>query len=189
MKKQVWQEAYEKVNPDPSKMDGIGEKKALDVMLSEREKETNFSKKARDWEKDRKKEWQQNVPEMRKRDMEAKEAPNPYLQAMNEIKEGGMYQTSVHPIGGYMLSTLEKIEKRTASGIVLPDKAEEEPNTARVLEVGKGYVAESGTFISTEVLAGQLVLFRKYAGMNIEIKGNKYLLLHFTDIIATIDDN
>lgn len=74
----------------------------------------------------------------------------------------------------------ERAEK-TAGGIIIPDTAQEKPQQGEVVAVGNGKVDEPLT-----VKVGDTVLFGKYGGTEIEIEGDKYLLLRESDIFAII---
>lgn len=74
----------------------------------------------------------------------------------------------------------ERAEK-TAGGIIIPDTAQEKPQQGEVVAVGNGKVDEPLT-----VKVGDTVLFGKYGGTEIEIEGEKYLLLRESDIFAII---
>lgn len=72
----------------------------------------------------------------------------------------------------------EKGEQRTAGGIIIPDTAKEKPLMARVIAVGN--VENPG------IAAGDLVIYKKYAGTEIEFEGRKYLFIPYADILAKV---
>ncbi len=74
----------------------------------------------------------------------------------------------------------EKAEK-TAGGIIIPDTAQEKPQRGEVVAIGNGKVDEPLT-----VKVGDTVLFGKYGGTEIEIEGEKYLLLKESDIFVIL---
>jgi len=78
-------------------------------------------------------------------------------------------------------------ENTTKSGIVLPDTAKEKPQEGEVLAVGPGKVLDSGKRTTLEVQAGQRVLFAKYAGTEVKIDGEEYLILRESDIMGIIE--
>lgn len=69
-------------------------------------------------------------------------------------------------------------EQRTSGGIIIPDTAKEKPQTAKVIA--------TGNIENSEISAGDTVLFRKFAGTEIEFEGRKYLILPYSDLLAKI---
>ncbi len=79
-------------------------------------------------------------------------------------------------------------EKKTKSGIVIPDTAEKEkPVRGKVLAVGPGKVSEKGERIPMSVKVGDIVLFKKYGPDEIEVSGKKYLVGEEEDILAIVE--
>ena len=79
-------------------------------------------------------------------------------------------------------------ERKTASGIVIPDTAEKEkPVKGKVLAVGPGKYNDAGTRIPVSVKVGDTVLFKKYGPDEVEIGGKKYLIGEESDILAIIE--
>lgn len=79
-------------------------------------------------------------------------------------------------------------QRKTASGIVIPDTATEKPEQGEVIAVGQGKQLEDGTLRPLEVKIGEQVLFGKYAGQTVKLDGVEYLVLREEDILAVIDD-
>jgi chaperonin GroES len=78
-------------------------------------------------------------------------------------------------------------EAVTKSGIVLPDTAKEKPQEGKILAVGPGRVLDNGKRAALEVQVGQRVLFAKYAGTEVKIDGEEYLILRESDIMGIIE--
>ncbi|HEX6971962.1 MAG TPA: co-chaperone GroES [Limnochordia bacterium] len=78
-------------------------------------------------------------------------------------------------------------EERTAGGIVIPDTAKEKPQQGRVIAVGPGRYGKTGKRIAMSVQAGQRVLFARYAGTEVTVDGNEYLVLSESDILAIVE--
>ena len=78
-------------------------------------------------------------------------------------------------------------ETTTKSGIVLPDTATEKPQEGEVLAVGPGKVLDNGKRTTLEVQVGQRVLFAKYAGTEIKIDGEEYLILRESDVMGIVE--
>ena len=77
-------------------------------------------------------------------------------------------------------------EEVTKSGIVLPDTAKEKPQEGEVVAVGPGRVDENGKRVSMEVKEGEKVIYAKYAGTEIKLDEEEYLILRESDILAKL---
>ena len=75
-------------------------------------------------------------------------------------------------------------EEVTKGGIILPDTAKEKPQRGKVVAVGPGRLDEGGKRVALEVKAGDKVLYAKYAGTEIKIDDDEYLILRESDILA-----
>ncbi len=78
-------------------------------------------------------------------------------------------------------------EEVTSSGIVLPDTAKEKPQQGEVLAVGSGKTLESGEKVPLEVSEGDIIIYSKYAGTEVKLKGEEVLILNERDILAKVD--
>ena len=74
----------------------------------------------------------------------------------------------------------------TASGIYVPETAKEKPQEGKVVAAGPGRKDEAGKRIPMEVAEGDRVLYAKYAGTEIKLEGQKYLILKESDILALL---
>ena len=72
-------------------------------------------------------------------------------------------------------------------GIIIPDSAKEKPIEGRIKAVGKGKIGDDGKHIKLEVKKGDKVLYSKYAGTEIKVDGEDYLLMREDDILGIID--
>jgi len=79
----------------------------------------------------------------------------------------------------------EQEEKR--GGIIIPDTAKEKPQEGKVIAVGNGKVLETGQRIPLDIKAGDKVLFGKYAGSEVKLEGEEYLILREDDILGVIE--
>ena len=77
-------------------------------------------------------------------------------------------------------------EENTAGGIVLPDAAREKPREGKVVSVGDGRLLESGRRAPFQVKKGDRVLFTSYAGSEVKIEGEEYLVMTEDDILAIV---
>lgn len=93
---------------------------------------------------------------------------------------------SLHPIRDRVIIKPIPKEKTTASGIVLPDTSEEKPQEGEVIAVGPGRMTDDGKLITPSVERGHRVLFKKYAPDEVEVDGQKYLILDEGDILAVL---
>jgi chaperonin GroES len=78
-------------------------------------------------------------------------------------------------------------ETKTASGIIIPDNAQEKPVEGQVIGVGNGRVMKDGSVIKPDVKVGDRVLYSKYAGNEIKIDGVDHLIMREEDILAIVD--
>jgi chaperonin GroES len=78
-------------------------------------------------------------------------------------------------------------ERRTASGIVIPDTAAEKPDQGEVLAVGKGKKTDEGKLIALDVKVGDKILFGKYSGQTVKVKGDELLVMREEDIMGVIE--
>jgi len=78
-------------------------------------------------------------------------------------------------------------EEKTAGGIIIPDSAKEKPLEGEVIAVGPGRVNREGKLQALEVKTGDLVLFGKYAGTEVKLDGDDFLLVREDDVIAIIE--
>lgn len=85
-----------------------------------------------------------------------------------------------------LVKRIEK-EEKTAGGIIIPDTAKEKPAEGKIAAVGPGRVLESGKVLPLDVKAGDHVLFQKYAGTEVKIEGEEYLLMREDDILGVIE--
>ncbi|RDY26136.1 co-chaperone GroES [Romboutsia weinsteinii] len=92
----------------------------------------------------------------------------------------------IRPLADRVVIKKVEAEEKTASGIVLPGAAKEQPQMAEVVEVGPGGIVE-GKEIVMELKVGDRVIFQKYAGTEVKIEGTEYTILRQSDILAVIE--
>jgi len=78
-------------------------------------------------------------------------------------------------------------ERKTASGIVIPDTAAEKPDQGEVVAVGKGKVLDDGKLRALEVKVGDRILFGKYSGQTVKVDGDELLVMREEDIMGVIE--
>ena len=76
---------------------------------------------------------------------------------------------------------------KTAGGILLPDMAKEKPRQGKVLSLGDGKLLENGKRAAFQVKEGDRVLFSSYAGNEVTVDGDEYLIMSEDDILAVMD--
>ncbi len=78
-------------------------------------------------------------------------------------------------------------ERKTASGIVIPESAAEKPDQGEILAVGPGKRDDNGKYIQLDVKKGQKVLFGKYSGQTIKVDGQELLVMREEDLMGVIE--
>jgi chaperonin GroES len=92
------------------------------------------------------------------------------------------------PVGDRVVVKVLEQEEKTKGGIVLPDTAKEKPQQGRVIAVGSGRVLDNGQKVPLEIKEGDRVIFAKYAGTEVKVEGEEYLILSERDILAVIEE-
>lgn len=93
----------------------------------------------------------------------------------------------VVPLNDKVLVKRVEAEAKTAGGIVLPDNAKEKPKEGKVLAVGQGKLLESGKRSQFQIKEGDKVLFSSYAGSEVTVDGEEYLIMTEDEILAVVN--
>ncbi|ABO51378.1 chaperonin Cpn10 [Desulforamulus reducens MI-1] len=93
----------------------------------------------------------------------------------------------IKPLGDRVVVKALPQEEKTKSGIVLPDTAKEKPQQGEVVAVGPGRLLENGQRAALDLKAGDKVFFSKYAGNEVKLDEEEYLILREMDILAVIE--
>ena len=94
---------------------------------------------------------------------------------------------NLQPLGDRLIVEILEEEATTASGIVLPDTAQEKPQRGRVLAVGPGERSEqSGELIPLDVAEGDEIIFSKYGGTEVKLGSDDVLILRESDVLAKV---
>ncbi|HER34019.1 MAG: co-chaperone GroES [Halothiobacillaceae bacterium] len=94
----------------------------------------------------------------------------------------------IRPLHDRVLVKREEEERKTASGIVLPDSAAEKPNRGEIIAAGPGKSNDQGEVRPMGVKVGDKVLFSQYAGAKVKVEGDELLMMGEDDILAVIED-
>ena len=90
------------------------------------------------------------------------------------------------PLGDRVVLKQLEAEETTKSGIVLPGQAQEKPQQAEVIAVGPGGVVE-GKEVKMEVAVGNKVIYSKYAGTEVKLDSEEYIIVKQSDILAIVE--
>jgi len=93
----------------------------------------------------------------------------------------------IQPLGDRVVVKALARETVTKSGLVLPDTAKEKPQEGEILAVGPGKVLDNGKRTTLEVKVGERVVFARYAGTEIKIDGEEYLILRESDVMGIVE--
>jgi chaperonin GroES len=93
----------------------------------------------------------------------------------------------IRPLGEKVMIKRLEAEEKTRGGIVLPDMAKEKPQKGTVVAVGDGKLLDDGKRAAFQVKKGDKVIFASYAGTEIKVEGEEYMLMDESDILAILD--
>ena len=93
---------------------------------------------------------------------------------------------NLQPLEDRIVVRSNEAESTTASGLVIPDTAQEKPQQGEVLAVGPGRRADTGELLPIEVAVGDTVVYSEYGGTEISNEGQDYLILNARDVLAKI---
>ncbi len=94
---------------------------------------------------------------------------------------------TIKPLGDRVLVQPIENEEQMRGGIIIPDTAKEKPQQGKVMAVGPGKTTESGTVLPMDVAEGAKVLYGKYAGTEVKIEGDTFLIMSQNDILGIIE--
>jgi chaperonin GroES len=96
-------------------------------------------------------------------------------------------QMKIRPLHDRIIVKRLEEEKKTASGIVIPDTAAEKPDQGEVQAVGKGKKTDEGKVLPLDVKVGDRVLFGKYSGQTVKVEGEELLVMREEDIMGVVE--
>jgi chaperonin GroES len=94
---------------------------------------------------------------------------------------------NIRPLHDRIIVERLEEETKTAGGLIIPDTAKEKPQQGKIIAVGKGKKTEDGKVLALDVKVGDKVLFGKYAGTEIKVEGNEYLMMREDDILGVVE--
>jgi chaperonin GroES len=95
-------------------------------------------------------------------------------------------EMKLRPLDDRVVVEPVEAEERTAGGIVLPDTAKEKPQRGTVVAVGPGKLLDTGKRGDLSVSVGDVVIYGKYSGTDIEVNGNDVKIVRESDILAKV---
>ncbi len=93
----------------------------------------------------------------------------------------------IRPLHDRVIVARKDADTQTSSGIIIPDTAKEKPQEGKVIAVGSGIRKDDGTILPLDVKKGDMILFGKYAGTEVKIDGEDYLMMKEEDILGIIE--
>jgi chaperonin GroES len=78
-------------------------------------------------------------------------------------------------------------ETKTAGGLFIPETAKEKPQRGKIVAAGNGKKTEEGKVLPLDVKVGDIVLFGKYAGTEVKVDGEEYLMMREDDLLAVVE--
>ena len=94
---------------------------------------------------------------------------------------------SLRPLDDRVVLKVLDAEEKTAGGILLPDSAQEKPQHGKVTAVGQGRLGKDGKRMKLDVKKGDVVLFGKYAGSDVQVDGEDLKILRESEILAKVE--
>ena len=92
----------------------------------------------------------------------------------------------IRPLHDRLVVKRSEPERKTASGIVIPDSAGEKPEQGEILAVGPGKRNDRGDLIALSVKPGDRILFGKYSGQTVKVEGEEVLVIREDDVLAVL---
>src|SRR3954453_13402274 len=108
------------------------------------------------------------------------------FRPLMSIKKGDL-KMKIRPLHDRVIVKRLEEERKTASGIVIPDTAAEKPDQGEVMAVGNGKVLEDGKVRPLDVKKGDKILFGKYSGQTVKVHGEELLVMREEDIMGVVE--
>ncbi len=94
---------------------------------------------------------------------------------------------NIKPLADNVLVKPMDADKKTASGIILPDSAKEKPQIGEVKAIGPGFITPKGVLIPMSVKVGQKVMYKKWGGDEVKVENEDWMIVKQGDILAIIE--
>ena len=91
------------------------------------------------------------------------------------------------PLADRVIVKQSEAEEKTKSGIVLPDTAKEKPTKGKVIAAGPGKLDDNGKVMELGVRVGDIVFYGRYSGTDVEVDGEKFVILRETDLLGVLE--
>ena len=108
--------------------------------------------------------------------------PKTKSETKTEIKK-----VTIKPLTGYVVVEPSAAESKTASGLYLPESAQEKPAQGTVVAISDAIILESGREIGSPVKVGDKVIYKKWGGDEVKVNGIEYKLVKFDDLMAVLE--
>ena len=102
-------------------------------------------------------------------------------------KDKGPTNMKLKPLADRVIVKQTEAEEKTASGIYLPDAAKEKPTRGKVIAVGPGKLDDNGKPMELGVRVGDEVYYGKYSGTDVEVNGEKFVILRESDLLGVLE--
>lgn len=93
---------------------------------------------------------------------------------------------NIKPLADRVVIKVIEADEKTAGGLILTEKAKEKPQEGEVVAAGAGRILENGTRVEMDVKVGDRILFSKFAGTEIKVAGEEYLIMRQDDILGKL---
>ena len=93
----------------------------------------------------------------------------------------------LRPLSDRVIVKQTEAESKTASGIYLPDAAQEKPTKGKVVSVGPGKLDDNGKPMEIGLRVGDTVYYGKYSGTDVEVDGQKFVILRESDLLGVLE--
>ena len=107
---------------------------------------------------------------------------------MPKVKKVTSNKVNIKPLMGYVLVEPSVADTKTASGIILPESAQEKPAQGIVIAVGEDMVFDNGKTLKASVKVGEKIVYKKWGGDEIKVNNVEYKLVKFDDLMAILEN-
>ena len=101
-------------------------------------------------------------------------------------KDAAAASLTLKPLDDRVVVEPTEAEEKTAGGILLPDTAKQKPQQGKIVAVGPGKMSDEGNRIALAVKVGDIVLYGKYSGSDVEVNGKELKILRESDLLAKL---